>query len=129
MTKKSLVIGIFSVLAVVVIIMSLFVTRRMMNLQISFSTLASDAVIMNPVLTVSLPETQNSKGSFTCTGLTYDTAEDVMWGGYYGRTTPEDDSLQPALIKLDLDFHIVRCQHSREYGQRRPSIIRSVLTP
>lgn len=81
MTKKSLVIGIFSVLAVVVIIMSLFVTRRMMNRQISFSTLASDAVIMNPVLTVSLPETQNSKGSFTCTGLTYDTAEDVMWGG------------------------------------------------
>ena len=98
--------------------MSLFVTRRMMNRQISFSTLASDAVIMNPVLTVSLPETQNSKGSFTCTGLTYDTAEDVMWGGYYGRTTPEDDSLQPALIKLDLDFHILDEISLENYAKR-----------
>ena len=54
-----------------------------------------------------MPETKDSDGSFTCTGLSHDTVENVFWGGYYGKTDPEDVNLSPALIKLDMDFNIL----------------------
>jgi len=73
----------------------------------SFSILASGTKTIYPVVSITLPKTKDSDGSFTCTGMTYDSSENAIWGGYYGKTIPEDEVQRPALIKLDMEFNIL----------------------
>lgn len=57
---------------------------------------------------IKLPDIGNAGEGFTCTGLSYDQADDVFYVGRYGKVYSDDEYSESEIIVLDSDFGLMR---------------------
>ncbi len=64
--------------------------------------------VLIPSNSIDLPNSKYNNHGFTCTGMTYDEADECFWVCNYGLESVAEDIKKPSLIKLSRNFEIIQ---------------------